>query len=233
MRRFFVDGQHQAGDEVTLKPEDSKHFAKVLRGEVGDEIYNAFMDGQGSIGGEKFLESAQPSEKKVSWETIDFFKKLYKLENVFKITFDIKDGITVTDARCVEEIYRCIVQKTPYKVYKQYNSVKGKGIHQDVSDTISNNKEIYFEFTNECHYQLLGQTILLKGVFGIFGACIKNLVSVSTSEEEFEIMLQTVEGKKMYESVMLFRTDNEVDEFRNDNEHIKTMEKADEITLIE
>ena len=38
MRRFFVNGQHQAGDEVTLKPEDSKHFAKVLRGEVGDEI---------------------------------------------------------------------------------------------------------------------------------------------------------------------------------------------------
>lgn len=38
MRRFFVDGQHQTGDEIALKPDDSKHFAKVLRGEVGDEI---------------------------------------------------------------------------------------------------------------------------------------------------------------------------------------------------
>ena len=38
MRRFFVDGSHQAGDVVSLKESDSKHFAKVLRGNAGDEI---------------------------------------------------------------------------------------------------------------------------------------------------------------------------------------------------
>lgn len=195
-------------------------------------IYNAFIDKNVRIGGAKFLESGTSSEKKISQQTIDFWEKLYKLENVFEITFDIKDEITVSDARCVEEIYRCIVQKTPYKVYKQYNSVKGKGIPQNISDTISSNKEIYFEFTAECHYKLLGQTILLKGVFGIFGACIKNLDQDFPSEEEFELMLQTVEGKKMYESVMLFLTDDEVDEFKKDKEHFKTMEKADEITSI-
>ena len=210
-----------------------KNAKTVLEVLSAYEIYNAFMDGKGKIGGIQFSESIQSSEKKISQETIDFWGKLYKLENVFGITFDIKDGIKVGDARCVEEIYRCIVQKKPYKTYKQYNSVKGQGITQEVSDTILSDKEIYFEFSTEGHYELLGQAILLKGVCGIFGACIKNIVSVSPSEEEFEILLQTVEGKRMYESVMLFQTDDEVDEFRKDNEHIKMMEKAEEIISIE
>ena len=144
-----------------------------------------------------------------------------------------ESGITESNAKCVEEIYRCIVQKKPYKVYKQYMSVRGKEIPDDVRDIISANKEIYFEFVAEGHYELLGQTISLKGVFGIFGACIKNLDQVFSSEKEFEIMLETVERKKMYESVMLFKTDDEVNEFRKDKEHIKTMEKAEEITSIE
>lgn len=38
MRRFFVDGQYSVGESVQLKEADSKHFAKVLRGNVGDEI---------------------------------------------------------------------------------------------------------------------------------------------------------------------------------------------------
>lgn len=196
-------------------------------------IYNAFMDGKGKIGGANFLETLTLPEKRVSQETIDFWEKLYKLEKVFGIAFDIKNGITVGDARSVEEVYRCIVQKKPYKIYKQYNSVKGSGIPQEVSDTISSDKEIYFEFSAEGHYELLGQEISLRGVFGIFGACIKNPVTVASNEEEFEIMLQTVEGKKMYESVMLFQTVDEAEEFRKNNEHIKMLEKADEIISIE
>lgn len=38
MRRFFIEGSCQVGDELLLKEEDSKHFAQVLRGRVGDEI---------------------------------------------------------------------------------------------------------------------------------------------------------------------------------------------------
>ncbi|MGI5824431.1 MAG: 16S rRNA (uracil(1498)-N(3))-methyltransferase [Bacillota bacterium] len=38
MRRFFVDGEYEIGGCVELKAADSKHFAKVLRGNVGDEI---------------------------------------------------------------------------------------------------------------------------------------------------------------------------------------------------
>lgn len=197
-------------------------------------IYNAFMDGNGEIAGAKFSDVAISSEKKISQETIDFWEKLYELEKFLEITFNITDGITVSDARSVEEIYRCLLKKQPYKSFKKYNSVKGKGIPQDVSDTFSNTKEIYFEFVAEGHYELLGQTIELKGVFGIFGASIKNEVPVSLSkDDEFEIMLQTAEGKRMYESVMLFLTDKEVEEFRKNKEHIEIMENAEEIISLE
>lgn len=33
MRRFFIEGSCQVGDQLTLKETDSKHFAHVLRDE--------------------------------------------------------------------------------------------------------------------------------------------------------------------------------------------------------
>ena len=211
-----------------------KNVKTVLEVLSAYEIYNAFMDGKGKIGGIQFSESIQSSEKKISQETIDFWGKLYKLENVFGISFDIKDGITVGDARCVEEIYRCIVQKKPYKTYKQYNSVKGKSIPKDLCNNMPIEKEIFFEFKAYGHYELLGQTIELKGVCGIFGASIKNMVPVDSSGDgEITMMLQPAEGKRMYESVMLFLTDEDVEKFRKNKDRIKLMENAEEITLLE
>lgn len=214
----------------TLSAKNAKSVQDILS---AYGIYNAFMDGKGKIDNEILLRETALSEKRISQQTIDFWRKLYELENIFEIKFDIKDGVTVRDSRYAEEIYRCIVQKKPYKVYKQYGKVRGKGIFQDENDISSRDKAIYFEFTAEKQYELLGQTISLKGVLGIFDACIEKLDFTSPSRDEFEIMLQNVDGKKMYESIMLFRTNEEVIEFRKNTDHIKIMEKADEIVSLE
>lgn len=207
-----------------------KHVEKVTDVLGAYKIYNAFMDGNGKIGDVDFQGSKTSSEKKVPQEVIEFWEKLYKLEKALNISFDIKDGISINDARCAEELYRCIIQKKPYKKYKQYNSVKGKGFPQDESELISCEKEIYFEFTHEKKYELLGEKILLKGFFGIFNACVKDLVLVS-SNKEVEIMLKNKEGEKMYESVMLFLTEDEASDFRNREDHIDIMLNAKEITI--
>lgn len=210
-----------------------KNAKTVLDVLTAYKIYNAFMEGNGKIGGVKFSGSVPSSAKKVSQEAIEFWEKLYNLEDVFKITFDIKDEITESMVTNVEKIYRCIIQKKPYKIYKQYKSVKGKGTTQDISKIISGDKEIYFEFNAETRHELFGQIILLKGIFGIFGACVNNQIPVSPGEEEFEIMLKNVEGKKMYESAMLFLTDDEVDKFRKNKNYLKIMAEADELTLMD
>ena len=46
-------------------------------------------------------------------------------------------------------------------------------------------------------------------------------------------MLKNVEGKKMYESAMLFLTDDEVDKFRKNKNYLKIMAEADELTLMD
>lgn len=57
-----------------------KNAKTVLEVLSSYEIYNAFMDGKGKIGGIQISESIQSSEKKISQETIDFWCKLYELE---------------------------------------------------------------------------------------------------------------------------------------------------------
>lgn len=196
------------------------------------EIYNAFIDGNGEIGETKLTNISPSSETKVPKKLIDFWKKMHKIEELFEVSFDIKDGVTENDVRRVEEIYRCFVDKKPFKSYKKYFSVKGKGNPGKLTGDFSNSNEIYIEFSADENYELLGQKIHLKGLFNIFGACIKEQVPLETNGE-FKVILDTVKGKKMYESVMYFKEDKELAKFKNDSKHIETMKNADVLVTLD
>lgn len=198
------------------------------------KIYNAFIDGHGSIADTKVSNIKNVEKNRIPQEAIEFWEKLYKIEQFFNMTFDITNNITVADIRYVEEIYRCILKKKPYKSFKEYSSLKGKGTSKSSSNNIPINKEILFEFKTYRHYELLGQVIELKSLCGIFGASIKNVIPGNQRDNNnITIMLQPADGERMYESVMLFLTDQELEDFRNDKDHINLMKNAEEITLLE
>ena len=201
---------------------------------VSQSIYNAFMNGEGKIAGSSLIPSEMMSDKRISDETVLFWKKLYELEQFLGVSFDISNGITVGDARQAEILYRCLIEKLPYKTFKVYNSVKGKGGTRGSGYTKDENKEVYFEFNASTQSKLLGQSIDTKCIYGVFGARIKELLPVSTDENgEFEIFLTTADGKEMYESAFLFLTNDELNKFKQSKDHIKVLQDAEEIVSLE
>lgn len=196
-------------------------------------IYNAFMDGQGMINDSKCILDSPAFANKISEDTIEFWNKLVSIERYLETQFDISDGITVSDAKKVEEIYQCFIEKKPYKNYKIYNSVKGNGRFEQFKEKIDNGEEIYFEYVASGKEKLLKKEIDLKILVGIFGAMFdRKRTPVSREIGEFEIFLTTAPQKKMYESIMLFVTEEELNIFRKSSEHIKIMENATEVTML-
>lgn len=213
---------------------DIKKANNALEVAQAYHIYNAFIEGKGMINNAKCSQSKMDSVKKISEDAIEFWDKLVQIEKYFEIQFDISDGITLSDARNIEEIYRCFIEKRPYRNDKIYNSVKGIGKFEQFKENINNNEEIYFEFVTSDVLKLLGRDIYVKALVGIFGAMIdKKKIPVSGECGEFEMFLATVPQKKMYEAVMLFATDEQLNIFRESSEHINIMENAIEIRSLE
>ncbi|MCD8119283.1 MAG: abortive infection system toxin AbiGii family protein, partial [Lachnospiraceae bacterium] len=131
----------------------------------------------------------------------------------------------------VETLYRCLIEKQPVKIYKIFKNVTGKGKLKINEERINKNEEIYFEFIETKQYNLFGQSFQLEGIYGIFGACIKEVKQLSSDEDggEVDIRLATVDGKKMYESALLFFTRSELEEFRGEKDHVNCLQNAEEL----
>lgn len=191
-------------------------------------IYNSFIDGQGYIGNSIIEHARINSVKKIPEEAIQFWEKVYKIENKLDISFDIKEQVLEKNILDIEQIYRCIIEEKPYKTYKVYKSVIGNEMGNLSKEFFSDNQNFYFEFTGKAEYELLGKTISLQAIIGIFNSRIKDVQN--KEDNQVEILLETVKDKKMYESMMLFITADDLEGFQSNQDHILTLKDAEEIT---
>lgn len=191
-------------------------------------IYNSFIDGQGYIGNSIIEHAKINSVKKIPEEAIQFWEKVYKIENKLDISFDIKEQVLEKNILDIEQIYRCIIEEKPYKTYKVYKSVIGNEMGNLSKEFFSDNQNFYFEFTGKAEYELLGKTISLQAIIGIFNSRIKDVQN--KEDDQVEILLETVKDKKMYESMMLFITADDLEGFQSNQDHILTLKDAEEIT---
>lgn len=216
---------------ININVEKAKNASEIAQ---AYHIYNAFMEGEGMIAGSKLVYDKPLSANKISEDTVEFWDKLVAIEKYLNLQFNVSNGITVSDAKSIEEMYRCFIEKKPYKNYKIYNSVKGFGKFEQFEERLGNNSEVYFEYTAEGKMELLGEKIEIIGLFGIFGAMVdKKVVPVSGATGDFEIFLTTAPQKRMYEAVMLFKTEEQLKMFKELPDHIKIMENATEVNSIE
>ena len=112
MRRFFVDGQYAVGESVQLKESDSKHFAKVLRGNVGDEIqivaagdvFTAVVQSlEGGVTAELTALTAEYSEAPIDIYLLQGLAKGERMDLVIQkaVELGVRAIIPVSCERCV------------------------------------------------------------------------------------------------------------------------------------
>jgi len=192
------------------------------------KIFNAFMDGKGSIEGNRLETKERRPQNIVPDEVIDFWERVYEVEKVFGVAFDVSVPLKVIDAIQLEALYRSLIENKPFKTYRKYNSISGNGEFKDVIS--EDGTQIYLEYEITETLDILGQTISCLGIMGIFGATVESSSLPPKNEEgPFTINLIETEGMKMYESKIYFTSEDEMKDFQGQKNHIDILAKAEEI----
>ena len=77
--------------------------------------FNAFAQGKLKIFGELVNENNEANLTPYDDDTIAFWKQLYDIEKIVKVSFDVSNGVYDRDVINVRELYRSIVEKKPFR----------------------------------------------------------------------------------------------------------------------
>ena len=215
---------------ISFNIENAKTASDIV---VAYEIFNSFLDGEGLMSGSKLNTSQKQPNKKISQDTISFWKKVSKLESLLDTSFNVKKEITVNDAKTIEALYCSLIENKPFKTHCNYNSVKGSGSLEPIAN-IEQGQEIYLEFQTKEHIDIFDKKIQLYLLQGIFGATIipPNMETI-TDTKEYEVKLENVKGKKMYCSSQYFLNQELLMKTRDNSDHIEAFRLANELHTLE
>lgn len=202
---------------------------------IANEIYNAFVLGEGYIGEMKVSLDDDYSVSAKSKEVIDFWKKVLEIERLLNAKFVVDKELKAGAVDAVTILHNCLINKIPYKKYENYENVSGTGLcEKNKPDLDMVGKEVYFEMVAESSITLFGVKISLYQIIGIFNAVVANyILPLEASKDKFCIELKAKEGEKMYTGNMLFLSEKELEEYRKEKEHIDLLRDAEEYAILE
>ena len=217
------------GDSFSFSISLQLDKAKTTKDVLGAyKVYNAFLQGKGSIDGNLLEINNTNSQPLVPENVIFFWEKMNKVEQCLNISFDISIPLRIIDSYNIEALYRSLIEKKPFIQYKKYNSISGTG--EFVDDFLKDGNQAYFEYEITETMDILGQSISVNGILGLFGSTVVDSVIPPKGENgPFEIFLDEAEGKKMFESKIYFLSKDDLDSFRELSNYKTILAEANEI----
>ena len=197
-------------------------------------IYNAILAGKGFIANSPLYLKEDFNDKAVPAETIEFWRKVVALEEFFSVETDARTELTIDSIKNIEALYRCFIEKKPFKEYRNFTSLKGQGTFREEAvghATRHAGKEVLFEFTQEESIPFLNASVDCYGLLAIFGAAIDKISTPKNDETgDFLILLKPVVDKQMYMSMHYFSSIENMDLFRGDAQHTLVLRDATELS---
>lgn len=218
--------------QITFSISSDIGNAKSVREIIdANHICNAFLQGEGLIMGSKIAKVGKKKDYRISDDVIIFWNKVLELEEYFGVNFDPREGLTEDTINEVEELYRGIIQKKAFRRNETINDVTGSysKISAEVHEMIG--KEIYFEMSSLEATMLFGVEIKWFMLLGIFNATVKSIDALKKDgSDNVKMALKPSSGKKIYSSVMLFKNEEELRQYKDNPEHINLLRDAELLT---
>lgn len=214
---------------ITIAICPSSSASEVL---ASQEIFNAFVQGNGTICGMPIKSNEDGKSNIVSDEVIQFWHKIVEIENVFNVKFDACQEITFDTINKVEELYRCFIKKEPFKAYLRDNTISGTGIFEEIlnKEGIQVGNEILFEYVEIIQVILLGVTLRYSALIGVFDG---EIGEIRTPEDgtsgEFFLKLIPAKGKRLYASKQYYLNEDAAQTAQKDYNHIQRFKSAQEL----
>ena len=227
---YIINAEANTTMQFNIKTRPSNKASEVL---ASKEIFNAFVLGKGSIGGASITHSETDQAKVVSEEALKFWRKTVAVENALNITFEVDQEISIDDIRTIDALFRCIVERKPYKTYQKDSTLRGVGDFDDLSQSRANTpigKEILFEYIEDVTVKLFGVEINLCAITDMFDCVVSEIeLPPEGSSGEFYIKLTSADGKRMYSSTQYYINHETMEADHSDKAHIDEFQQATEL----
>lgn len=197
------------------------------------EIYNAFVDGRGELCGTAIPYKSDSPGRRIDEEALKFWHKIVDVEDALGITFDVSQEITIDSVKAIDSLYRCFVEKKPYRKNCKDCNLQGEGSFEDVAkkkELTPMNEEILFEFTETIEMHLLGVQMRLYALTDVFEGKVTEIqVPEDGKTGKFCIKLEPTEDAKMYMSTQLFKDIDTIDSIRSKRSHLESFRTATQL----
>lgn len=203
-------------------------FASAFDVLASKEIFNAFIQGKGTLCGMPIKSNGSNQINIVPDEVIQFWHRIVEVEEVMDVKFDVSQEITFDDIKKIEEFYRCFIKKEPFKTYLRDNTLRGIGEFD--RNKIEIGKEILFEYIERIQMELLGATLQYSALVSVFDGSIDEIQEPKDNTSgEFFIRLLPTKGKQMYSSTQYYLEEEAPIVVQEDHNHIQKFQLAKEL----
>lgn len=197
------------------------------------EIFNAFSQRNGMLGGVKIAPNEDVPYPCIPDETLQFWHRLYEIENKLNVKFDASNELTIDDIKNVDTLYRCLVEGKPFITYQKEIALKGfVSENDDIQSKCKENeeKEILLEYGEEVEIIILGLALSLWSLADVFnGKITYQTLHSSNSSENYFVQMLPADGKRMYISKQLFLDHAGLERERKDHSHFDRFRSATEL----
>ncbi len=227
---YTINSEPGNAMQFNIKTNPSNRADEVL---ASKEIFNAFVLGKGLIAGAKITHSAIETEKVIPEEALAFWHKVVDVEKVLGVTFKVDQEIDMNNIRTIDALFRCLVEKMPYKTYYKDSTLRGVGNFNDLNRSRENTpvgKEILFEYVEDLTVDIFGVKISLCAITDMFDCVVSEIeLPAEGTSGEFYIKLISAKGKRMYSSTQYYIDREVMEEVHVDKAHIEVFQKATEL----
>lgn len=144
-----------------------------------------------------------------------------------------KEEVLPDDIYNTEILYKCLIEKKPYKEYIEINNLSMTvGKELDI-DKIFNNDKFVFKTFEDTEVEILNTKIPLYSILTMYNLIITGETHVKTYEGiNYKLECSNSSKKKTYKSCMYFVDEKSRSEYINNHEDInKIFEKAGEFII--
>lgn len=201
------------------------------------KLYKAFGDGTIKISGigidKKGHDFKIDIDRNALDSIIDFYEKLLKITKLLNIDIKPKSSIDNDDIYSVDELYRTLIEKKPYKKYTQINKLNISMLNELDKELISNKEGFAFYSLCEFECSILGCSIDLPSIIAIYNIRITDVKILNSSKYiDYELDISNSKGKKIYSSCMHFKDEDTRDNYiKNIDNIIEELNDTEEIVL--
>lgn len=181
-------------------------------------IYNDFIDGKGKING-KNLPNKKTGIKKFDSKLVSFWVKVMEIANMLEVDFiPTEENISQFTVFNVERVYQNLINHTPIRSLSNIDSLEENEHNDDDAVCLSElvGKCIGLVYEKIEHFDFFGNRFELHELVGICDAVIDRVIPKECGGNTV-ILKDKSQNEKRYVSILAFRNQDELVEFKKDN----------------